>query len=360
MTERLQRLLDLAAARGLTGVILVPGPSLFYLTGLSFHLSERLTLAFFTTGGKAALVLPALEAEKAAAMRTFPYDDLQGPTEALHRAAIWLRGEGRWGVEGWRMRFAEAERLRGAGFRRLEAADDLFAELRMRKQAEEIAAMRRSIAVAEAAFRRWVPTLRTGMTEREAAAALIAEMLTGGADGLSFDPIVVGGAKAALPHAVPGDRPFRQGDWVVVDWGVFVDGYASDITRMVVFGEPRGPLAAVHRIVLDANRAGRAAIRPGLPAGEVDRAARQVIEAAGYGDRFIHRTGHGLGLEIHEPPYIVGSASTRLQAGMTFTVEPGIYLPEIGGVRIEDDILVTEEGAETLTTLSREPWIVAV
>ena len=198
------------------------------------------------------------------------------------------------------------------------------------------------------------------MTEKEAAARLVARQLTGGADALAFAPIVVGGPNGALPHAVPGARPFEAGDWVVVDWGALVDGYASDMTRMVVFGEPGGPLVKVHEIVLRANEAGRATVEPGILAEEVDAAAREVITIAGYGPAFVHRTGHGLGLEVHEPPFIVAGDETCLEPGMTFTVEPGIYLEGLGGIRIEDDVLVTAEGAETLTTLPRAPFVVPV
>ncbi len=352
--------LALARAQGLAGLILVPGPNLFHLTGLTFHLSERPIFAFFPVEGEPAFLLPTLEADKVGGRwRTFTYDDRSGPMKALRQAIAVTGSTGRWGVEGLRMRFAEAEQLQRAGSLRLEAADELLVKLRMRKGSQALRAMRRAVAVAEAAFQRWIATLHTGMTEREAAARLIAEMLTGGADALAFDPIIAAGPNGALPHALPGDRPFREGDWVIVDWGVIVDGYASDITRVLVFGQPEGPLQAIHRLVLEANRSARAAIHPGATAGEIDRAARSVIEAAGYGGSFVHRTGHGLGLEIHEPPYIAAGATTMLEPGMTFTIEPGIYLPGIGGIRIEDDLLVTEGGAETLTTLSREPWILA-
>ncbi|NBD36125.1 MAG: M24 family metallopeptidase, partial [Chloroflexi bacterium] len=175
---------------------------------------------------------------------------------------------------------------------------------------------------------------------------------------LAFEPIVAGGPNGGLPHAVPGDRPFKAGDWIVVDWGALVDGYASDITRMVVLGEPRGKMREIHEIVLRANEAGRAAVEPGVEAQAIDAAARAVIQEAGYGPHFMHRTGHGIGLEAHESPYIVAGNDRSMAPGMTFTVEPGIYLPELGGVRIEDDVVVTLQGAETLTTLPRAPFIV--
>jgi Xaa-Pro dipeptidase len=214
------------------------------------------------------------------------------------------------------------------------------------------------VQVAESAFKTWLTQLHVGMTEREAAARLVAALLTGGADALAFAPIVAGGSNGGLPHAVPSDRAFESGDWVVVDWGARVDGYISDITRMVVFGASSGKLAEIHPIVERANAAGRAAVQPGSTAQAVDAAARSVIEASGYGQAFIHRTGHGIGMETHEPPYIVDGNTRQLKPGMTFTVEPGIYIAGLGGIRIEDNVVVTEAGVETLTTLPRGPFVV--
>ncbi|MBN1484017.1 MAG: M24 family metallopeptidase, partial [Chloroflexia bacterium] len=175
-----------------------------------------------------------------------------------------------------------------------------------------------------------------------------------GADELPEEPIVAAGLNGASPHARPGDRPMRAGELVTFDGVARVDGYYGDLTRTVALGEPGPELRQIYALVQQANAAGRQAVRPGVPAEAVDRAARAVIEAAGYGQYFIHRTGHGLGLEVHEPPYIVVGNSQSLSPGMTFTVEPGIYVPGLGGVRIEDDVCVTEIGGESLTTMSRE------
>jgi Xaa-Pro dipeptidase len=361
---RVGQMLALAEARGLDGVVLMPGPNLAYIAGLSFFLSERPILTLYPVDAPPAVVLPELEAGKAqrAGLRAFAYSDEAGYTLAFYEACATLElAEARIGVEALRMRLLESRILaRYAPGVALVPADDLFAELRMRKSPEELAKMRRSVAVAQAAFHAWLPQLELGMTEREAAGRLIAALLTHGAEALAFDPIVCAGPNGALPHAMPGDRPFQPGDWVVVDWGAMVAGYASDITRALVFGAPGGEMLRVHEIVLEANEAGRAAVRPGATAESVDAAARAVIEAAGYGPRFVHRTGHGLGLEAHEPPYIVAGNELALSPGMTFTVEPGVYLEGVGGVRIEDDVAVTEgaqAGVETLTSLPRDPFV---
>jgi Xaa-Pro dipeptidase len=179
-------------------------------------------------------------------------------------------------------------------------------------------------------------------------------MLREGGQGEAFSPIVVAGPNSASPHAGPSDRPLAEGDLVVIDWGTVYEGYRSDITRTFVLGAPTPEMERMQDAVLAANQSGRLTVRPGTPARDVDRASRRAITLAGYGEFFIHRTGHGLGLETHEPPYIVEGNLDLLQEGMTFTVEPGIYIPDVGGVRIEDNVVVTAEGCTTLTSLPRD------
>jgi len=364
MRERLSQVVAAAEARGLDAIALVPGPNMAYLTGLSFFLSERPIVALLAVGEPPCIVLPELEAGKARELgfRAFTYTDEEGYAMAFHEAsaAVELAGA-RLGVEALRMRVLEERTLtRYAPQVEMVPVDDVISELRMIKDERELGAMRRATRVAEEAFLSWIPTLRAGMSEREAASRLIAALLNNGADGLAFDPIIATGVRSALPHAVPGDDRLQPGDWVVVDWGARVDGYVSDLTRVLVVGHPSGPLCDIHPVVVDANAAGRAAVVPGAVAQDVDAAARRVVDAAGYGPRFFHRTGHGLGLEEHEPPYIVAGNTLTLKPGMAFTVEPGIYLEGIGGVRIEDDVAVTDDGMITLSTLPRTPFSVAV
>ncbi|TFG70237.1 MAG: peptidase M24 family protein, partial [Anaerolineales bacterium] len=279
---------------------------------------------------------------------------------AFHEACASLEVSGaRIGVEGLRMRLLEARYLeRYAPDVELVVADDMFGEIRMCKDNTELSAMRKAVAVAESAFLSWVKELRVGMTEREACARLVSSLLRGGADELAFEPIIAGGPNGGLPHAKPGERPFCTGDWVVVDWGAKVNGYASDLTRMLVFGQPSGDMMDIHAIVQAANQAGRDAVGPGVEAQNVDTAARAIIQQKGYGNNFTHRCGHGLGLETHEAPYIVQGNTLTLKPGMTFTVEPGIYIEGVGGIRIEDNVVVTPSGQETLTSLSRAPYVI--
>ena len=357
--HRHNRLIERLRAHHLDTLALVPGPNMYYVTGLSFHLSERPIVAILKEDGRRAIVLPKLEAVKVAhadEMKVFSYTDEEGHDTAFQHACDTLElSESRLGAEGLRMRLVEAQLLaRYAPGCQLVMAEDMLADLRMRKDGRELDLMRSAVAVTEKALQATINQVGVGTTEGEMASMLRMELLRAGGDEMAFSPIVVAGPNAALPHATPSDRPIQAGETIIVDCGASVGGYAADITRTFVIGELDPELAQVYEVVRAANRTGRLAARPDLPAEEIDQAAREVIEDAGYGEYFIHRTGHGLGLETHEPPYIVAGNRQPLRPGMTFTVEPGIYLPGRGGVRIEDDVLVTEDGAETLTTFTRE------
>jgi Xaa-Pro dipeptidase len=215
--------------------------------------------------------------------------------------------------------------------------------------------MRKAVKIAEQGFLRTLEQVKIGITERELAAELSLQMLRGGSEPeLPFSPIIASGPNSANPHANPSDRRLATGDLVVVDWGASYAGYYSDLTRTLAVGDVEPELRQIARIVMDANAAGRAAGKPFIAAGAVDQAARAVIAAAGYGKFFTHRTGHGLGMETHEQPYMFGENSLRLAEGMVYTVEPGIYLPGRGGVRIEDDVVVTADGCESLSSLPRD------
>ena len=215
--------------------------------------------------------------------------------------------------------------------------------------------MRRAVQIAQDALEATIPLIKMGMTEKELSAELVVQLLKNGSDPeLPFAPIVSGGSNAANPHASPSDRKLQAGDLLVVDWGAADHGYISDLTRTFAVGEVDEEWRRIHKIVQEANAAGRAAAQPGVPCADVDKAAREVIERAGYGVYFTHRTGHGIGMEGHEEPYMRGDNMQRLEPGMAFTVEPGIYLPDRNGVRIEDNVVITETGADVLSDMPRE------
>lgn len=236
----------------------------------------------------------------------------------------------------------------------LRPAPQLVTALRAVKDEGELALIRRAVAVAEEAFARLLPLVRPGRSERELALELEFLMRRLGAEAAAFDVIVVSGPRSSLPHGRPGERRIAPGDLVTFDFGARVGGYHSDVTRTLVVGKADARQREVYEVVRAAQAAALAAVREGVKAGEVDCAARAVIGAAGYGERFGHSTGHGLGLEVHEFPTLAPNREDRLAAGMVVTVEPGVYIPGWGGVRIEDTVIVTASGCEVLCRTPKE------
>jgi len=350
----------------LDAVILNPGPTLTHLTGLQFHLMERPVVLLFAKDQDPAIVLPELELQKVASLpyklQVFPYSE--NPSEwdnAFRKAtqALGLDGK-RIGVEPRQLRLLEFRYVKaGAPEADYPDASEVLSSLRLRKDQAEVAAMRRAVKIAQDALEATIPLIKIGMTEKELSSELVVQLLRQGSDPeIPFAPIVSSGPNAANPHASPSDRKLQAGDLLVVDWGATYDGYISDLTRTFAVGEVDDEYKTIHQIVQEANAAGRAAGKPGVPCANVDKAGRDVIENAGYGMYFTHRIGHGIGMEGHEEPYMRGDNMQLLEPGMAFTVEPGIYLPNRNGVRIEDNVVITETGADVLSDMPREMrWV---
>ncbi|MBI3732954.1 MAG: aminopeptidase P family protein [Chloroflexi bacterium] len=358
--ERLQRAERQLGAKRLDALALVPGPNMLYLTGLSLHLSERPSVFILGAGGERGIIAPALEAPRVSqtlgpSVRVFAWSDEQGHEGAFASACEAMRLAGRaLVVEYLQMRAIEVKAFeRHAPGVRLSALEEQFPTFRAIKDADEIEKTRRAVAIMEAALRETMAAIKVGATEREVAAAYRMACMNAGTEGMPFSPIVASGPNAANPHAVPTDRRIQNGDFVIIDCGAAYGGYVADITRTFAVGAVSPEAEQVYRLVLGANRAGCAAARVGVACGDVDRAARRVIDEGDFGEFFIHRTGHGLGLEGHEPPYMVAGNPTPLEVGMIFTVEPGIYVEGKVGVRIEDDLVCTETGVEVLTAFER-------
>jgi Xaa-Pro dipeptidase len=362
ISSRLSKLSESLRASGLEALALNAGPSLVYLTGLHFHLSERPVVALFTADHEPVIILPELEMLKVTGLpyeiKAFPYGENPADWDGTFRKAVTaLKLDGkRIGVEPRQMRLLEFRHVKSeAPEADFPDASDLVSNLRVRKDADEVAAMRMAVKVAQSALEAAIPLIKVGMSEKELASELVVQLLRGGSQSeMPFAPIVSGGPNSANPHASPSDRKIRRGDLLVVDWGAAVDGYISDLTRTFAVGEVEAEYRKIHQIVLEANEAGRAAGKPGAPCAAVDKAARDVIEKAGYGVYFTHRTGHGIGMEDHEEPYMRGDNMELLEPGMAYTVEPGIYLPERNGVRIEDNVVITRTEAECLSDMPRE------
>lgn len=360
-SDRQEQLRQRMRHLNLGALALIPGPNLFYLTGLSFHVSERPILLIMWAEGEPTLILPAFETSKTSdagfELQVITYDeDPKGQALAFREAMARPNANpSPFALAPFEMRAFEIHLLEDAApDAEFVSGGRLLDPLRRIKDQYEIDCMRTAVDIAQRAMQATRPLIQMGMTERELASELVIQLLQAGSEPeLPFFPIVASGPNSALPHAVPGDRRLAKGDFLLIDWGAAHEGYASDLTRTFALGGLDPELERIYLLVQQANAAGREAAQAGQPARAVDRAARQVIESGGYGPQFRHRTGHGLGLQAHEPPYIRSDNDLILEPGMTFTIEPGIYLEGQGGVRIEDDVLVTSQGVECFSDLGR-------
>ncbi len=347
--ERLCRLRRLLEDERLDAVLVPDLVNLRYLcgfTGTAGLLVVTADEALFLTDGRYTLQAR----EETRGCRVEEARDLDGAAaarlDALGAAFVGLQAASvpaaRWRRLGRLMRGADLVDL-GNGVDALRAV----------KEPGELEALRRAAVLAEGCLEAVLPLVRPGTTEEEVARAFQIEAIRHGADGLAFEPIVAGGPRGALPHAKPGPRPLQEGDLVVVDFGVRFQGYCSDETVTLVLGDPGPEARRVYETVLRAQRAALETLGPGVPLADVDRAARKVIEEAGYGERFSHGTGHGVGLAVHEAPTIHARSSQVAEPGMVVTVEPGVYLPGRFGVRLEDTVVVTDTGYERITGLPK-------
>ena len=276
-----------------------------------------------------------------------------GSFSPAFRTACQELGAGRVAFESGHLTYQAYLDLSGTGVSLVPASGEVE-RLRLVKDEEERKCLDAAQAIADEAFEAITALLAEGMTERQAALALDVELQRRDADGLSFDTILAFGENAAEPHHRPTDRPLRRGDLVKMDFGCVVKGYHSDMTRTVALGEPPASMKDVYEVVRRAQEAGVQAVRPGVSGDEADRAARSVIEEAGLGEGFRHGLGHGVGLEIHEGPSLRRGGNDRLPEGTVVTVEPGVYLEGVGGVRIEDMVEVTALGPRVIPSVSKQ------
>jgi Xaa-Pro aminopeptidase len=358
-TERLERARAAAAAAGLDALIVTPGADLRYLTGYEALPLERLTCLLLPVHGDPVLVAPQLEVPAAQASPAGRLGiEIAGWQETQNAyafaAGLLPRGLGAVGVDNhmW------AEKL--LGFRdalpgtRQELAGPVLSDLRMRKTPAEVEALRLAGDAIDRVHARMGEWLRAGRTEQEVGRDIADAILAEGHAAVDF-VIVASGPNGASPHAEVSERVIARGEPVVVDiGGSMPDGYCSDSTRNYVLGEPPQEYLAYHEVLLAAQKAQTEAVRPGITAEQLDAIGRDAITEAGYGEYFVHRTGHGIGLETHEEPYIVAGSARPLEPGMVFSVEPGIYLPGRHGARIEDICVCTEDGGDRLNRTSRQ------
>jgi len=357
LARRLERAQGEMRRQGVDLLFVTPSSDLTYLLGYPAHSSERLTLLSVPRDGRPFVVAPRLGAVRVDPRRdvvdVHAWDETESPSELV--AALAGDASGKTIAVSDQTFSVFLLRLQGAlpGARWVPGGGVIGA-LRVVKDEAEIAALREAARRTDAAWSQFVESTRlAGLSELQAAEEL-ARFLAG--EGLPKPGflIVGSGPGSASPHHMTGDRVIQQGDSVVFDFGSTWEHYYSDMTRTVHVGEPSEEYRTVYETVLRANEAAKAAVRSGVSCEDVDRAARDVIEAAGYGEYFIHRLGHGLGLDVHEEPYMVGGNTTPLQPGMVFSDEPGIYIPGKFGVRIEDILVCTEDGYESLNNAPRD------
>jgi len=352
-SQRLAAVRDALARADLDGLVVSSLPNIRYLTGFS---------------GSNALVL--VTARDAVLLTDFRYEAqvedevLPSVTVRIESSSLWT---GLWSVIGAsagveRLGFESAHLLHRDFQRLLEQGGrwqwrptlDVVEALRTCKDPDEVANIERAIAIAETALTATLPLIRAGLTETQVAGVLERALRDAGSEGYPFASIVASGPRSSLPHARAGDRVLTTGDFVLLDFGAIWNGYCSDITRTVVLGSASEEQRAVYDVVFEANRRASGALRVGLQGMAADAVAREYIDARGYGEEFGHSLGHGIGLEIHEAPRLAKTAEAPLLSGAVVTVEPGIYRPGWGGVRIEDDVLLTDAGPRILTSFPRE------
>lgn len=293
-------------------------------------------------------------------VRGYTIREVKGKLGVRLAEAVSERGLSAVGFEPHYLTVDELNALEGAAGKVFKEAPEMVSPLRRRKDAAEVARVRAASELAEGVLRDLLPELRLGITERELAARFEYEFKMRGASGPSFDTIALFGARSSLPHGEPGDRALQEGDIVLLDFGCRREGYCSDLTRTYAFGRMPGQwFQEIYELTLAAQRRAIDAVRPGVSCRDVDAAARDIISEAGHGPHFGHGLGHGVGIEIHEAPRLNPETNAVLEAGMVITIEPGIYVPGQGGVRIEDLIVVTQDGCNVLTRTQKELKILA-
>ncbi len=363
LKHRWDKLTAAMRASQVSSVALMPGPNMFYMAGLSMGLSERPTLLIAGQENTACFIMPELEKQKGkdvarrlrdegvhTGFAVYSYTDEEGPQKAFDEAL--KPRSGTWALEYTSFRMLEYSLMKDAiGDFSWTDAGEIMKQLRMVKDEGELCNMQEAARLADLGAAIARKLLAPGKRATEIALEIERQLKMEGAKVVSMS--LATGADTGIPHAGTGSRVIESGGLAWLDLCVNVGGYWSDITRTYAIGEISSELRRIYKIVVEAQENARLKAKPGMTGADVDALARDVIAGYGYGDKFIHRTGHGLGLEIHEEPYVVASNKTPLPVGSTFTIEPGIYLPGKGGVRVEDDVVLTATGVKSLTNYPR-------
>ncbi len=363
-TPKLARVAGALKGAGVDALVLLPGANLFYTLGINQMLRKRPLIYVVFPDGSLAASLPLLEVPdfraKYAEAEVVSWTDAEGPESAARRLGAIIReraGTAAPQVAGEQFTLRLFERgllLAGLPGTEFTPAEGFLDPLRMVKDPEDVEAMRRACRIAEESLERVMGRFRRGMTEREIANELKIEMLRLGTEELPKEPVVSSGLRSAFPHTKTSDRPVEAGDALMIDTGARYRGYCSDITRTFFVGAPPREFVEIYELELAVSRRVLDTVRTGVTLSQLDETAHAVVDQAGFGQYFPHRVGHGLGIEGHEWPSVVTGNRLAASPGLTFTVEPGIYIPNLGGVRVEENVAVTADGADILTAYPRE------
>jgi Xaa-Pro dipeptidase len=363
MKERLQALQNFLQEHHIQGGLITSRHNIFYLSQFDYDPHERFVGIFVFANREPIFITPSMEVQmlKEAGWnkQIISYTDSDNPWKLVGDVIHSENEMNRFAVEKHAISYFYIENLQrilcGAEFVSL---DDKLTEMRLIKDDNEIAILREAAAFADYGVKVGIENLNEGVTELEVLGKIEYELKKKGIREMSFSTIVLFGQNASNPHGISGENKLKKGDPVLFDLGVKYKGYSSDITRTVFYDHVDSELETIYSTVLHANLAGLEACLSGSRIGDVDIAARNVIQFAGYGDFFPHRIGHGLGIDVHEAPSINDANDGILKPGMVLTVEPGIYVSELGGIRIEDDLVITEKGCEVLTKFSKTMRVV--
>ncbi|POZ91574.1 Xaa-Pro peptidase family protein [Petrotoga sp. SL27] len=350
--DRIEKLLNKMVKNNFHQAIISSPPSLYYFLQEWFEPGERLLALYVNTSGEVKLLVNELfTVNTVDEVNLIKYSDSEDPIKMLSSL---IEKDKPLGIdERWDAGFL-LDLMENTKDLSLKHLSPIISELRMVKEAEEISLMRSSSLLNDTAMEKVIDLVSEMLPEKYLAKAIKNIFEKEGADGVSFEPIVGYGQNTSNPHHMPTNAKLKDGDVVLIDMGCIKNHYCSDMTRTVFFGKPIEPIKNIYQIVLEANLKAIEKIKPGLKASEIDSTTRSYIESKGYGKYFTHRTGHGVGIEVHEKPYISSNSEEILIPGMIFSIEPGVYLPGVGGVRIEDLVLVTDDGCEVLNKYPKD------
>ncbi len=348
----------------LDAFVIIPGSNFRYVTGGDFHLMERPTALIISKDNKPLAILPVLEVDSFKKLKIdaeiFQWQDTDGYQKAFNDAFEKIKDLKKIGVEGQRMRVFEYQAIKNTNNNiEIVNAQKIISNIRLHKNSEDIENLQKAINIAEKTLNNTLEFVNIGKSEIEIKNFLLQQLYENGAEGIAFDPIVLAGSNSALPHGHSRNDCFlKEGDCLLFDFGAVINGYNSDITRTFFVGKASDEQKNFYDSVLQANKIGLDISKPNLTMHELDDTVLNSLKESGYEEFIVHKTGHGLGLDVHEDPYIMRKNNEILEEGMVITIEPGLYKQGALGVRIEDDVLITKDGSKSLTSFSKDLRII--